>query len=1358
MLPTSSRPFRLALLAFLAFALVPAARPAPAYAQANVVGQWRTLASLMPINPIHVGLMHTGKILVAAGSENEQTNTTYRAAVFDPATGTTTVQTVPWDLFCNGLVFLPDGRALVVGGNLQYYPFYGLKTTTVFDPLTQQFIQVQDMAHGRWYPSNVNLNNGGTMTFSGYNETGSTNRAVEIYSVPGGWSPEALAPWTPPLYPWLHLLPNGKVFYSGSTSNSSLFDPSISTWTTNIAQTTYNQTRTYGSSVLLPLLPETGYKPQIMIMGGNDPATATAEMIDLSVATPAWHSLPPMSGPRVDMNAVMLPTGKILALGGSGQHEVASTATLQADLFDPTSQTWSPAGTAAYARLYHSVALLLPDATVWVAGSNPSDGTYEQHMEIYSPAYLFTTSSGSVVPATRPSISGAPSVVGYNSSFQVTTPDAANIAKVVFIRPGADTHGFDMEQRYVGLQFTAGSGALTVTAPPNSNIAPPGYYMLFLVNTSGVPSVATFVQLSTTPTNQPPKGTISTPSGNVTIAPGQSVTFAGSGTDPDGQVSSYNWIFPGGSPATSTAAVPGAVTFQNPGVYIVSLTVVDNQGVNDPSPPSVTVTVQSSSFTAAFTSPAAGTTVSGTTTVGMTSSAHPATYVLSIDGTQVSSQSVSGTSASYSWNTTTYTNGSHTLTLTVTDSHNTSTTTSETVTVSNGSTSFTASITYPSTGATVGGTQSVGMSTTLAWSVPKTFKLAVDGSLIYINSVSTGTTQWFDWDTTGTPNGTHTLQLTVSDSSGNSASGTLSVTVSNSASAVHASFTAPIAGSTVTGTTTVSMAVSGASGSSNTFVLSVDGTTVSTQTVSGTTASYALDTTRYANGFHTLSVTVTDATLRSATSSETVTVSNSTLPPLTASFTSPANGATVSGTVTVGMADSGASGASTFALAIDGANVSTQTVAGTTASYSWNTTTATNGSHTLTLTMTDGAGRSATASESVTVSNSTASLAASFTSPANGATVSGTVTVGMADSGASGASTFALAIDGTNVSTQTVTGTTASYSWNTTTATNGTHTLTLTVTDGAGHTATASESVTVSNSTASFTASFSYPASGATVGGGQSVGMSTTATWGQSKTFTLTVDGATITSQTLTGTTLWVTWDTTTIADGNHTLMLAVTYNGATATATLPVSVSNGGTPPPPPPLSASFTSPASGATISGNTTVGMSSSGGATGSRTFNIQFSGPSTVAPVNLTGTGTTASFSWNTTQVTNGAYTLALTVTDAAGTTATANLSVTVSNTSPPPASFTASITYPKNGAIGGGSQTVGMSTTAAWGTAKTFKLSVDSTVIVTQSSTGTTFWYQWDTTSTPNGTHTLTLTVTDGSGQAATASINVTVSN
>jgi hypothetical protein len=577
-------PFVGAILLALALA---ASSPRGLLAQAATQGQWRTLTNQTPINPIHVALMNNGDVLIVAGSGNVATETNFQAAVWDSGSQTFLTRALAWDMFCNGMVVLHDGRVLVNGGNLQYDPFFGEPRNAVFDPATGLFTNIQNMAHGRWYPTVTTLGDGRVMTFSGLLETGGTNTAVEIYTVGSGWSPEYPAGWTPPLYPRMHLSTDGRVFYAGSGRGSRFFNPATKTWTAVVATTNYTGSRSYGTSVLLPLTPANGYRPRVMIFGGGSPATATTEIIDLSAPTPVWQYGPSMSQPRIQMSATILPNGKVLAVGGSTNNEDAATASLNADLYNPATNTFSPASRNLYPRLYHSASLLLPDATVLLIGGNPQRGNYERRLELYSPAYLFDASGA---PAFRPTVTGVPpGTVGYGATFQVTTPDAARIGSVVLVRPGAATHAFDMDQRLVGLSYTAGNGVLNVTAPPNGNIAPPGYYMLFVLDSAGVPSVARFVRLSTVP-NQAPVASITTPAANVRRNPGGAVSFAGTGSDPDGTISAYAWTFPGGSPASSSVASPGNVTYATPGTYVATLRVTDNRGlVSAPATRTVTV-------------------------------------------------------------------------------------------------------------------------------------------------------------------------------------------------------------------------------------------------------------------------------------------------------------------------------------------------------------------------------------------------------------------------------------------------------------------------------------------------------------------------------------------------------------------------------------------------------------------------------------------------------------------------------------------------------------------------------------------------------------------------------------------------
>jgi Domain of unknown function (DUF1929) len=548
-------------------------------------------------------LLNTGKVLIVSGSESDASNSapdaeSYRNAIWDPK-GTTqssiTVQNISYDVFCSGTAALPDGRALVVGGTTNYYPFTGDNRASIFDPATAQFAQTRNMADGRWYANATTLGDGRLMAFSGTNISNGVNNTVEIYDVRNagaGWSSPVAAPFSPTLFPRMFLLPNGLVFYNGqgdgSNANAWMFDPASETWAQSLATT---MDRTYGSAVLLPLLPP-GYTPKVMNFGGSNPATATTEIVDLSAASPSWTPGPSMSTGRVEMNATILPNGKVLAQGGSVNNESPDPAGKRADLYDPVANSFSSAGTASYSRLYHSTALLLPDATVVSMGSNPGpNGLYEPAIEIYTPPYLFDANDQPIT-TNRPGITSiSASVVGYNAPFSVTYTSASPISSAVLMRLGSATHAFDMEQRLIGLcgptpqPSCTGSGTLNLTSPPSGNTAPPGYYMLFLLDSAGVPSIAQFVKLSPYATS-PPRGVIASPASDVTIPAGGSVSF---GTN--SAAAGYGWVFPNGWPGSSTAQNPGNVTFATPGTYVTSLTVTDAAGNSDPSPPTRTITV-----------------------------------------------------------------------------------------------------------------------------------------------------------------------------------------------------------------------------------------------------------------------------------------------------------------------------------------------------------------------------------------------------------------------------------------------------------------------------------------------------------------------------------------------------------------------------------------------------------------------------------------------------------------------------------------------------------------------------------------------------------------------------------------------
>lgn len=223
---------------------------------------------------------------------------------------------------------------------------------------------------------------------------------------------------------------------------------------------------------------------------GSGPSSNTTYVLDMTQPSPAWQQTPAMAYARSFLNLTTLPDGSVLATGGESDKNggVIANAIFAAEMWSPQSQTWTTMASMHTPREYHGTALLLPDGRVVESGMGADFGNVPDEMsaEFYSPPYLFK--------GARPTISQAPTVVHYGTAFTVATPNT-DITKAVLIRNGAVTHFFDQSTHYVPLSFTQTTGGLSLTAPLNGNQAPPGYYMLFLVNSNGVPSVASMVQV-----------------------------------------------------------------------------------------------------------------------------------------------------------------------------------------------------------------------------------------------------------------------------------------------------------------------------------------------------------------------------------------------------------------------------------------------------------------------------------------------------------------------------------------------------------------------------------------------------------------------------------------------------------------------------------------------------------------------------------------------------------------------------------------------------------------------------------------------------------------------------------------------
>jgi hypothetical protein len=286
----------------------------------------------------------------------------------------------------------------------------------------------------------------------------------------------------------MFVAPNGKVFYAGHQQATRYLTTAGTGGWTFVANRRY-AARDYGSAVM--------YEPgKVLYVGGGDPPTRTAEVINLNATSPAWRYTGAMTYARRQINATLLADGTVLVTGGtsgSGFNNAAG-AVHAAELWDPQTEQWTTLASNQIVRIYHSTTILLPDARVLHAGSGGGEDATrsERNAEIFSPPYLFQA-DGTAAP--RPVISSSPGRVSYGQFFTVSTPDVAAISAVTLVRLGSVTHAFDQNQRFNRLVFTRGTGGLRVTTPANANLAPPGHYMLFILNSNGVPSKARIIRL-----------------------------------------------------------------------------------------------------------------------------------------------------------------------------------------------------------------------------------------------------------------------------------------------------------------------------------------------------------------------------------------------------------------------------------------------------------------------------------------------------------------------------------------------------------------------------------------------------------------------------------------------------------------------------------------------------------------------------------------------------------------------------------------------------------------------------------------------------------------------------------------------
>jgi len=588
-------------------------------------GHWQTieLPSALRVNAVHTALLQTGKLLIIAGSGNDQQNFeagTFKTLLWDPVTGTGRLIPTPSDMFRGGHAFLPDGRLLVAGGTARYeqlpnkvtnaggpmqivndstasshaFPqgtvfvadngqfyrsdiavtapparsvrgprgrlttvpgrtevwvdavnggraglayggapyhiaglggrdfenihavgramslakedFQGTNAAYIFDPYSERYEFVPPMPHKRWYPSLATLADGNLLAVSGLDGVGQiVPGETDLFNIKTlSWSPGPFHYF--PTYPALFLTTSGRLFFTGSSTGygpatkgrePGLWDVQSNTFqpVTGLPDPAEAET---SASVLLP----PAQAQRWMLLGGGGVgesplATARTAIADLSSPNPTYTAGPNLALPTRYPESVILPDDTVLVSGGAGDYRGKHGSDNHvARIYHPETNTFTQAAAPEIGRDYHSEAVLLPDGRVATLGSNPlygdaedsGPGFFEQRIEIYSPPYLFH--------GPRPQITGGPQAVALGASADFTTSNPSDIVKVRLIHPSAATHVTDLQQRSIALTFTRTANGVQVTIPPQQTLVPLGWYMLFVDNAKGVPSVARWVQVT----------------------------------------------------------------------------------------------------------------------------------------------------------------------------------------------------------------------------------------------------------------------------------------------------------------------------------------------------------------------------------------------------------------------------------------------------------------------------------------------------------------------------------------------------------------------------------------------------------------------------------------------------------------------------------------------------------------------------------------------------------------------------------------------------------------------------------------------------------------------------------------------
>ncbi|MGE0310182.1 MAG: galactose oxidase-like domain-containing protein [Lautropia sp.] len=508
---------------------VPASGSATVGAWSPTVMQW-TDGSGKSVLPLHMALLADGRVM-SYGTHDGTPDGSFQFLydVWQPPVGTlngpdaysshlTLPTGIDTHLFCSAQILIPTtGQLLINGGDNwndtnQANENIGTTEISMYTPGTNVLTKAGNMNEPRWYGTPITLPNGemyiqggtdGRSVFGGGTPVVAThgeirNPVTGQFRLLTGFNTAAFDN----NYPRNFVAPDGKVFGYDHQQMYKI-DP-FANGGAGSMQVLYDDEWRHGwTGTSTAVMFRPGKILQIGGLGGWADDGRTPTIIDINGATPVLTNAARISQKRNWANSTVLPDGKVVLMGGSEVNvldDQVNWTTGQigygVEIYDPVANTWTLGPTQQRMRLYHSVALLLPNGTVLSAAGGWPGPQLNRNAEVYYPPYLFKA-DGSW--AARPTIGSAPTVANPSSSISITSPDAANIGRVTIVKTGSVTHSFNFEQRFIELAFTRTGNTLNLQLPANPYETPPGFYMIFVLDTNGVPSEAKIVRINPTP-------------------------------------------------------------------------------------------------------------------------------------------------------------------------------------------------------------------------------------------------------------------------------------------------------------------------------------------------------------------------------------------------------------------------------------------------------------------------------------------------------------------------------------------------------------------------------------------------------------------------------------------------------------------------------------------------------------------------------------------------------------------------------------------------------------------------------------------------------------------------------------------